>query len=208
MVSTLRSRTPEQVHSDVAAFGQRYVDDWNRWLQTAHADRPRVFVTILGRWQAGRPARLRRLRSRANEHEAPYVEDLLEAAAPHLATLAELDVGDFTACSDVQDLALTNLWDVFSRLPQVGTATCVGITKAVLLLSEGRIGPAFDSAVRKRLGVRRFKTPGEWKRLLHEVSSDIKAFETANGIRLHEVVPSQFRNLGYGRLYDMATGPR
>lgn len=45
--------------------------------------------------------------------------------------------------------ALTALWDTFRDLPTIGTANAVGITKAIKLVTGGRIGPALDSKVRE-----------------------------------------------------------
>ena len=41
-----------------------------------------------------------------------------------------------------------------------------------------------------------------------EVSADIREFEAMNQQLLIDIVPPEFRYLGYGRLYDMALGPR
>jgi hypothetical protein len=83
----------------------------------------------------------------------------------------------------------------------------VGITKAVLLLTEGRIGPAFDSGVRRNAGVKAPKTYREWLWALDEMSDDLSAFEAVSG-PLPLVVSRRFADLGVGRLYDMALGPR
>jgi hypothetical protein len=92
-------------------------------------------------------------------------------------------------------------------LPTSGVASCVGITKAVLLLTDGRIGPAFDSQVRRRLGVARPTTYREWLQALEEIGEDIAVFESAHG-PLTKAVPAHFAQIPYGRLYDMALGPR
>ncbi len=62
----------------------------------------------------------------------------------------------------IQDATLGGLWRTFADLPSSGVASCVGITKAVMLVSDGRIGPAFDSQVRERLGLPRPTTSREW----------------------------------------------
>jgi hypothetical protein len=46
-----------------------------------------------------------------------------------------------------------------------------------------------------------------WIATLEEVAEDIRAFEAAHG-SLTKVVPERFAHLAYGRLYDMALGPR
>lgn len=208
VITALRSKTPSQVRCDVAAFSAKYADDWKRWLLTPVHDRPEMFVKTLGKWQAARPRRLRRLRVGAGEHPRPYIEDLLSVAAPHLRTLGGFSVGRARALNRRERTALARLWNVFSSLPQVGEASCVAITKAVLLLSDGRIGPAFDSQVRKRLGVSHLLTHADWITALDGVSDDIQAFEGTHGVLLPNVVPRRFSTLANGRLYDMALGPR
>jgi hypothetical protein len=142
------------------------------------------------------------------EHTPPYIEDLLSLAAPHFDALAGFSVGRAGALNSSERTALVGLWKVFSSLKQDGTASCVAITKAVLLLSDGRIGPAFDSKVRKNLGVSDLRTHAAWITVLTEVSDDIRAFGGTHGVSLPSAVPPQFSTLAYGRLCDMALGPR
>lgn len=205
-IEALRKRTPAQVRADVANFAVRYVRDWNTWL-TANADaRPELFGQILRRWQAARPIAMRRLQKEAR-HEAPFLEDLLDDAQGPLHILAGVSVLTIAERTSAQTDALNALWENFLRLPTTGEATCVGITKAILLLTEGRIGPALDSQVRKRLGVARPARCSEWLTILQEVGEDIAEFERAHG-PITKVVPTEFARLAYGRLYDMALGPR
>ena len=209
MITALRSKTPTQVHGDVAGFATRYVEDWKRWSLAAPDERPALFVKTLGNWQATRPAKLRRLRVRAGEHPPPYIEDLLKSAAPHLHVLRNFEVGQTGPVKRSERTALAALWKVLSSLQQGGkSASCVAITKAVLLLSNGRIGPAFDSQVRRKLDVKHLRTAADWISALADVSADIRAFEERYRVSLSKVVPSKYANLGYGRLYDMALGPR
>ena len=99
------------------------------------------------------------------------------------------------------------MWQIFGQLPTSGSASCVGITKAILLLTDGRLGPAFDSQVRKRLGAAQPATSAAWVGILEEIADDIIAYEAANGL-LARLVPPRFAHLAYGRVYDMALGPR
>jgi GrpB-like predicted nucleotidyltransferase (UPF0157 family)/mannose-6-phosphate isomerase-like protein (cupin superfamily) len=149
---------------------------------------------------------MRRPRAEAS-HEPPFIEDLLDAAAPHLETLSDLTVADLATASPQQIEALHSLWAVFSKLPQRGSASCVGITKAILLVTYGRIGPAFDSIVRKKLGLKRHvKSSQEWIDVLRTVSEDIRAFEKRHG-KLTGIVPESIAKYHVGRLYDMVLGP-
>jgi hypothetical protein len=84
----------------------------------------------------------------------------------------------------------------------------VGITKAILLLTDGRIGPAFDSTVRKKLGLRRHvRSSEEWVEALRGIAEDILAFEKRHSMKLADIVPTRFGEFHVGRLYDMMLGP-
>ena len=208
MIDVLRKMTPAQVRRSVAGFSIDYVHDWDRWTSAATIDRPAAFVRTLGRWQAVRPRRLRRIRARSQEHPPPHIEDLLESAEPYLEAISGLFMGRTEAMTEKERGALETLWSVFLGLPQSGESSCVAITKAVLLLTDGRIGPALDSKVRGRLACGRIRTAREWTDVLVEVTADIRAFERASSVTLAEAVPPRFAALANGRLYDMVLGPR
>ncbi len=186
----------------------KYVLDWTNWTTADKVDRPALFANILGKWQATRPKALRRVRARRDEHDPPYIEDLLESAAPHLTMLSGFFVGRARPLAPLERRSLAGLWAALSQLPQEGSASCVSITKATLLLTEGRVGPALDSKVRGQLHCGHIKTAEDWADVLSEVSGDIRAFEDANRSSLATVVPKRFAGLANGRLYDMALGPR
>jgi hypothetical protein len=205
-VEAIRDKTSREIRTAVNGFATRYVDDWRDWLAAPHDTRPELFGRILRRWQATRPVAMRRVKREAS-HDAPFLDDLLESAREPLRVLRDLSVLTVARRAPRQDEALAALWDIFFRLPISGVASCVGITKAVLLLTDGRIGPAFDSQVRRKLGVGRPNTYREWLHVLQEIGEDIAMFESAHG-PLREAVPVRFAPLEYGRLYDMALGPR
>lgn len=207
-IEAIRNKMPAQIRADVDGFASRYVADWDAWLGCDPDGRPELFGQILRRWQATRPLPMRRLRDdKKAQHQAPFLDDLWEAAEEPVRVLADLSVVTIADATLAQQEALEALWMNFLRLPSKGVATCVGITKAVLLVTNGRIGPAFDSQVRRRLRVARPTTCAEWLVRLQETSEDIALFERAHG-PLTALVPSRFAHLAYGRLYDMALGPR
>jgi len=74
-------------------------------------------------------------------------------------------------------------------------------------LSEGRVGPAFDSQVRGNLGIQEPRTAQEWIPALRVASKDIEEFERNNQCALQQASPPPFAELETGRLYDMALGP-
>jgi hypothetical protein len=206
LIQAIRAKTPQEVHAAVDGFAVRYVDDWTQWMAAPALTRPELFGRILRRWQATRPLPMRRVRDEAN-HEAPFLEDLLAAAEDPLRALGGLTVLTVGWRTVEQEEALVELWDVFSRLPTTKVASCVGITKSVLLMTDGRVGPAFDRQVRTRLGIGRPSRPQDWLRILEGIAADIQAFESRHG-PLSAAVPQRFANLACGRLYDMALGPR
>lgn len=205
-VEALRNMTAGEVRRAVNGFSRRYVDDWNKWLSTGRKERPRRFGEILRKWQATRPDAMRRLKVEA-QHGPLFLDELFESAAEPLRVLAGLSVSRIAHRTREQDKALARLWANFSLLPIAGVASCVAISKAVLLLTKGRIGPALDSRVRHALSVDRPTTSREWLQILEAVAEDIAAFEGSHG-RLTKAVPAHFAHLAYGRLYDMALGPR
>jgi len=207
-IAVLRSKTPEQVALELSEFSGKYVRDWEQWLGGCENDRIPLFAAILRRWQATRPKPMRRPKREAT-HEPPYVDDLIAEAVSHLKLISHIDVGEFREWTVPQVEALRQLWSIFSGLQIEGSATCVAISKAVMLLTEGRIGPAFDSIVRKNLGLKRhLRTADEWIDAMRAVGDDISAFEERYGTKLALVVPERFATYHVGRLYDMALGPR
>jgi hypothetical protein len=205
-IAVIRNKTPAQLRADVDGFAARYAQDWEDWLSMGSEGRPTLFGRILRKWQGTRPLPMRRPRKEA-QHGAPFLDDLLDDAAKPLRVVADCSVLTITKRTPEQTEAFQALWAVFARLPLSGVASCVGITKALLLLTEGRIGPALDSRVRAKLGVARPADCSEWLRILQEVAEDIEAFERLHG-PLANAVPVRFAKLACGRLYDMALGPR
>jgi hypothetical protein len=206
LVAAIRNQTPAQLSADIAGFATSYVHDWDTWLTTSNEERPEQFGRILRKWQATRPLPMRRLKKEA-QHDAPFLDDLWQRAAAPLRIVAGCSVLTIAERTPEQDEAFRTLWGVFRQLPSSGFASCVGISKALLLLTEGRIGPALDSRVRSKLGVGRPADCSEWLAILQAISDDIVAFERAHG-PIAAIVPTCFAKLTHGRLYDMALGPR
>jgi len=169
------------------------------------------FGRILRRWQACRPNTMRRCRGEA-VHEPPYLEDLVLRGIDVSSALSRFELRHADAINEDDENALLELWTIFKDLSysgrcRNGLAGIVGISKAVLLLTEGRVGPAFDSKVRKRLGTGDILTAKSWIMNLKNVAEDIARFEQLNQCTLSEAVPNEYSSLHYGRLYDMILGP-
>lgn len=213
--------TTFQFRSRIGRFNRKYVHDWAIWLATPALNRPPELKRILGKWQAcrGNTLRLPAGGSHTTPDHPPYLDDLLIGAGPHILTLKSFDlrfIGSYTpaACA-----ALRGLWDILEDLsyarsnpsrkrppPRGGKAGIVGISKATLLITEGRVGPAFDSQVRKKLGIRQISNASEWLKALQQATADIMAFEVYNGVTL--LAASGLSPCPHpGRVYDMALGP-
>ena len=208
----------EEFQLRINRFAPQYVDDWNCWLNTQADARARQLGIVLRRWQACRPNIMRRTEAEnkaENKHEAPYLEDLVNQAEQHIQMLQDFNIQDDASFSNQNCGALAQLWNIFqnlsyrgpSRPSRNGLAGVVGISKAVLLLSDGRVGPAFDSEVRGHLGIGNVVDSSQWIRALRIANQDSEAFERNNRTTVHQATPPQYAHLNTGRIYDMALGP-
>ncbi len=176
--------TVEGFQNKINSFSQTYVQHWNKWCQALSAQRnvALAFGDILRKWQACRPNRMRRTRQEA-QHGPPFLEDLILQSSRHIQVLHNFDIQEQSALNDEVFWSLEQLWDIFQNLSyrtqghrnnvRNGFAGVVGISKAVLLLTEGRVGPAFDSNVRGHLGIAEPLNAGQWFNALQIVSEDI-----------------------------------
>lgn len=206
----IANNTITELRNRISRFDQSYVDDWNNWLNTPPQNRTEQLGIILRRWQACRPNRMRRTINE-NIHAAPFLDDLVQDAMPHIRVLYNFDMRLNNSFASNTINALNELWKIFENLSyhgraRNGKAGVVGISKAVLLLSEGRVGPAFDSNVRYHLGLDNINNCSQWIQALRLVCNDIQAFEKANQITIALAV-QQMAHLNTGRIYDMALGP-
>lgn len=197
----------------VLRFDASYIADWQSWMDTLQGERDVAihFGRVLRRWQACRPNRMRRTKGEM-AHDPPYLEDLIAAANPSVRALRGFDLRLQDSFTRQAQEALEELWEIFQNLSYQGRARdglagAVGISKAVMLLTEGRVGPAFDSEVRGQLGVPMLANAGEWIQALQVASRDIQSFEAANRCTLHHAAPDLCAVLHSGRIYDMALGP-
>jgi hypothetical protein len=206
--------TAQDFQDRINHFDQSYVQDWNNWINALNTPNTAAELgRVLRRWQACRPNRMRRTRE-DRLHDNPYLEDLIAQSATCVDTLGAFDFdmrypASYTtpSCN-----ALKQFWQVFQQLSYSGRARnglagVVGISKAALLLSVGRVGPAFDSQVRSQLQIEAPRNPEEWIDALKMVTHDIVSFERVNSCCLQQAAPPQFQNYHAGRLYDIALGP-
>jgi hypothetical protein len=203
--------TVEDFQDKINRFDQNYVDDWNDWIAVQPNNRAAQFGAVLRRWQACRPNRMRRTRAE-QLHDEPYLEDLINSSEQYVQALQEFDIRLQASFTQAACDSLLQLYGIFQNLSYYGRARgglagIVGISKAVLLLTEGRVGPAFDSEVRTHLGLRRIENANDWICALQVASRDIQRFEAANQVTLQQAVSQQHAGISSGRIYDMALGP-
>ena len=149
---------------------------WDDWLAAGTNVRRNFSGVVLRKWQQpprGRP----RAPAGGTARSGAFLDELLAEAEEPLHLMANLSVATVSERTPAQDEALAGLWSIFSRLRISGVTSCVGITKAILLLTDGKIGPAFDSRVRANLGVARPSTCSEWLQALENIAEDIAMFE-------------------------------
>ena len=210
-MSGIKNLTIIGFEARINRFDPTYVQDWDSWLNVHPDQQAAQFGFVLRKWQACRPNRMRRTKM-DNLHEPPYLEDLLTEANPYLRILDDFEIRQSESLSQEKTHALSELWRVFQNLPYQGRAfnglaSVTGISKAVLLLTKGRVGPALDSTVRANLNVGNILTAGHWIDVLKAVNEDIQIFEAKNGITLTMAAPRWAQRLNSGRIYDMALGP-
>lgn len=212
----LSSKTAAEVEAEIKSFDVRYKRDWQSWMKVyeasslSSAEVAGTCRAVLSKWQAvrsktkGRTIRL--LRHAAVD--APCFEDLLASASEPIRILGRTTIRDVRTVGATGRDALSCLWEVFRDLPTIGRANAVGITKAIKLVTGGRIGPALDSEVRGHLGIKEPRTAGEWITVLECVAEDLDAFESTNKCRLEDLVEAEWLPVAPGRAYDMVFGPK
>ncbi len=201
--------TVQEFQDRINSFNSKYVNDWDSWI-SGNCDAAQ-FGSILRKWQACRPNRMRREQTQ-DLHDKPYLEDLINSSHPYLPQLQSFDIRCEASITSQACESLGQLWNVFTELSyhgraRGGQAGIVGISKATLLLTQGRVGPAFDSTVRKNLGLSDIENAKQWIEALRFVSQDIEKFEKKNGTTLQNAAPLLHNKLPSGRIYDMALGP-
>ena len=227
--------TIKEFQNAINRFNRTYVTDWKEWLDTPPTNRANKLGVVLRKWDACRPNIMRRTQD-DGQHEPPFLEDLIENAVGPLTILNQTKeplkiLNDFNILADnrlrikstreykyakeqYDEIleSLHKLWEIFKDLSfgdraRGGLAGVVGISKATLLLTDGRVGPAFDSKVRENLNIRKINNSMDWINALRLVSRDIQDFEAKKKTTLQEAAPDDFKTLHSGRLYDMALGP-
>jgi hypothetical protein len=212
----IRNLSIQQFQERLNRFDTSYVIDWNEWIDSFnnnynYNEVAYIFGMILRRWQACRPNSMRRSQNE-NDHEPPYLEHLLNRSSTFVDNLVAFDLRNKNSFCDDSEHSIKQLWNIFTDLSYSGKARngkagVVGISKAVLLLTKGRVGPAFDSKVRQNLSIKAINNAQQWINALKYVTEDIMSFEQKNNCSIYDATPNKYSSLHVGRIYDMALGP-
>ncbi len=113
---------------DVAAFRERilrfdtsYIRDWESWIYRLQLQQEVAvcFGSVLRKWQACRPNRMRRSQREA-KHHPPYLEDLIAQAGQAIHLLQDFDLRRPASFTQEALMALDQLWGIFTNLSYQG----------------------------------------------------------------------------------------
>ena len=124
---------------------------------------------LLRKWQACRPQAVRR-----------EVLPLLRHLNEDFRIIETLDVRNIRNADPDEIAAISRIWDsLIGQLCVNREIADIATSKAIHILTTGRIGPALDSNARKVLKILRVYSSEEYLSLLFAVSEDIAAFKKA-----------------------------
>jgi hypothetical protein len=195
----------DQYRQALENFRKRYVEDWKAWLDCGDKginDKLKQFLEILKGWGICRCNLPGGVTAEFNEHKFSNLNGIC-------GKLQDYDLRSFSGDKRVEEC----VWNIWSELEGICTNKSINImiaSKATMLLTNGSIGPAFDSTVMKRLGyTNNYKKDfDQWIKLLRTVAEDMLQFEKNIGNNIEQITPAPFNIIKLGRLYDMALGPR
>lgn len=203
-VEFLQNKQTGEVRDLIQGFSLRYVTDLSDFAKTIARYGPdsrqtaKHLCRLLRKWQACRPSAVRK-----------DLLPLLTHLAADFATIATVDLRTIRHASSDVRAAITRIWSaLISQICNRQMAE-VAASKAMLILTNGRLGPALDSNARKVLRLPRIRSSDDYLTLLLAISEDIAAFEKVNyPTLLEDLVPKEWHPIAVGRAYDMAIGPR
>lgn len=202
---------PERALERIKGFNGLYVNHWREWLRASEGcdfqghqvDIEVVikFKEIMRKWWAC--GRYQPLRCETK------LQWTLNAAAEPLRQVGSADLRSFQAPREELTDAIHKLWRIFEEgLCLERKASEVGVSKAILLVTKGRIGPAFDSKVKGALDAWYVMDGGTYLKALGKIASELAAFEVRESRTLESIAEQAGRPAEVGRVLDMVWGPR
>jgi hypothetical protein len=204
-INFLRNKKSEEVKQLIEGFSHRYVADLNNFALTIEQysfTSPQTanhLNKLLRKWSGCRPKSARKDRLH-----------LLKLLDTDLKSISHVDLRNIQNISPYERLAISRIWSQLqTQICDAPKSTAVAPSKAMLILTNGRLGPALDSNARKTLKLPKTLNPDEYLSFLCAISEDIAAFEKINApVILEDLVPKKWQPVFIGRVYDMAIGPR
>jgi hypothetical protein len=204
-IEFLRNKKSEEVKRLIEGFSHRYVADLNNFALTIEQysfTSPQAanhLNKLLRKWRGCRPKSARKDRL-----------PLLKLLDKDFKSISQIDLRNFRHISPFERITISRIWsELQNQICDVKKSTAVAPSKAMLILTNGRLGPALDSNVRKSLKLPKVLSPDDYISLLNAISEDIAVFEQVNApVILEDLVPIEWQPVFVGRAYDMAIGPR
>jgi len=203
----LRTLTTEQLKDSLRGFNRRFHRDWTCWVAesqhglTAPAT-VSLFQATLKSWNPCRGPKGGVRRS---------VGSAIECTLPHLRALSGVSLRSFVDPSPQQCERILQLWNVLNPSICCNTdAGGVGVSKAIMLLTNGEIGPALDGNVRGAFGMSIINSADDLVRAYSAIATDLRDFEDWNDITVEDLARQVYPSdcIAVGRIVDMIGGPR
>ncbi len=204
-IEYLRNKTEEEVRASILGFSRNYRYDLHHFTNTTNKfglishQSAMSLSGLLKKWTACRPSSVsKNILPLLNELEADFT------------TISGLDLRNIRKASLNEKDALNQIWSKLVNLVCVPKKlTGVAPSKVILIVTNGKLGPALDSHARAVLGLPEINTAAQYLTILNAISEDIAAFEDAHSqIFIEKFVPKEWQPVFIGRAYDMAVGPR
>jgi hypothetical protein len=134
---------------------------------------------------------------------------ILKSINEDFKTIERIDLRNVCHATPKEIAAIRRIWSTFvGKICSNRPIAEVAASKTILIITNGRIGPALDSNARVVMNLPRIKTSEDYVSLLLAISEDISVFEKSNNIQLEDLVPKEWQPVFIGRVYDMIVGPK
>jgi hypothetical protein len=206
-IEFLRNKNEEEVRALISNFARSYRYDLHQFAKTNNefglgsCESAISLSVLLKKWTACRPSFV-----------STNLQQILKELETDFTTISGLDLRNLRYASVNEKGAIDHIWSkLTNQLCKPKKLTGVAPSKVMLIVTNGRLGPALDSQARAVLGLSSDNTVSgvQYRTLLEAISEDLFAFEEINSpIRVETLVPKNWQPVFVGRAYDMAVGPR
>jgi hypothetical protein len=206
-IEFLRNKNEEEVRALISGFARSYCYDLHHFANTnseyglASHEAAMALADLLKKWTACRPVSI-----------STDLQPILKDLETEFTMISGLDLRNLRNASANEKGAIDHIWSkLTNELCKPKKLTGVAPSKAMLIITNGRLGPALDSRARAVLGLSsdNIVTGVQYRTILEAISEDLLIFEeTISPIRIETLVPKHWQPVLVGRAYDMVAGPR